>query len=332
VNRALAAKAPVYELRSPLSVNGKSFGAGAFYIGATGATTKLLQDLARTTGLSATGTTAKPGADAKLLHPVRIALWDQYGGSMPSGHTRFILEQFGFPYDLVYAKELDAGNLASKYDVIILPSGAVPANDRAAGRGGFGGEPDSMDIPAEYRNRLGRVTIAKTVPALKQFMEQGGTVVAVGSSANLGLNLGLPITNALVEKSANGQERALTAEKFYVPGSILRVQVDTTKAVSFGLPRDVDVFYNNSPAFRLGSDAAAKGVTPLAWFANGTPLRSGWAWGQNYLDGTVEAVQADIGKGTLYLFAPEITFRSQPHGTFKWLFNGIYGGETKPTP
>jgi hypothetical protein len=332
VNRALAAKAPVYVLRSPLSVNGKSFGAGAFYIGATGATTKLLQDLARTTGLSATGTTAKPGADAKLLHPVRIALWDQYGGSMPSGHTRFILEQFGFPYDLVYAKELDAGNLASKYDVIILPSGAVPANDRAAGRGGFGGEPDSMDIPAEYRNRLGRVTIAKTVPALKQFMEQGGTVVAVGSSANLGLNLGLPITNALVEKSANGQERALTAEKFYVPGSILLVQVDTTRAVSFGLPRDVDVFYNNSPAFRLGSDAAAKGVTPLAWFANGTPLRSGWAWGQNYLDGTVEAVQADIGKGTLYLFAPEITFRSQPHGTFKWLFNGIYGGETKPTP
>ena len=70
--------------------------------------------------------------------------------------------------------------------------------------------------------------------------------------------------------------------------------------------------------------AAAKGVRPLAWFANATPLRSGWAWGQSYLDGAVEAVEAPIGKGTLFLFAPEITFRGQPHGTFKWLFNGIY--------
>jgi len=251
---------------------------------------------------------------------------------MPSGHTRYILEQFDFPYDLVYPKDLDAGTLGSRYDVLILPSGAVPASDRAGGRGGFGGEPDSLDIPAEYRNRLGRVTIAKTVPALRQFLEQGGTIVAVGTSANLGLNLGLPITSALVEKNANGQERALPAEKFYVPGSLLRVQVDTTQAVSFGMPGNVDVFYNNSPAFHLGSDAAAKGVTPLAWFANGTPLRSGWAWGQNYLDGAVEAVKADIGKGTLYLFAPEITFRAQPAGTFKWLFNGIYGGDEKPTP
>jgi len=332
VNRALAAKAPVYVLRAPVSANGRTWPAGTFYIGATSATTPMLQLLAKTIGLSATGTTAKPGADAKQLQPVRIALWDQYGGSMPSGHTRFILEQFGFPYEVVYPKELDAGNLASKYDVIILPSGAVPASDRAGGRGGFGGEPDSLDIPAEYRNRLGRVTVAKTVPALRQFMEQGGTVVAVGTSANLGLHLGLPITNALVEKGANGQERPLSAEKFYVPGSILRVQVDTTQSVSFGLPRDVDVFYNNNPAFRLGGDAAAKGIRPLAWFANGTPLRSGWAWGQSYLDGAVEALQADIGKGTLYLFAPEITFRSQPAGTFKWLFNGIYGGEAKPTP
>jgi hypothetical protein len=330
VNRALAAKAPVYVLRAPLSVNGRTWPAGTFYIGATGATTQMLQRLAKSNGVSATGTTARPGPDAKLLQPLRIALWDQYGGSMPSGHTRYILEQFEFPYHVVYPKELDAGNLANKYDVIILPSGAVPSSDR--GGRGFGREPDSLDIPAEFRDRLGSVTIAKTVPALKQFVEQGGTIVAVGTSANLGLHLGLPITSALVEKNANGQERVLTAEKFYVPGSILRVQVDTTQAISFGMPRNVDVFYNNSPAFHLGSDAAAKGVRPLAWFENGTPLRSGWAWGQNYLDGAVEAVQADIGKGTVYLFAPEITFRAQPAGTFKWLFNGIYGGERKPTP
>ena len=62
----------------------------------------------------------------------------------------------------------------------------------------------------------------------------------------------------------------------------------------------------------------------MAWFDSPTPLRSGWAYGQGYLDGGVVAVDAPVGKGRLFLFAPEITFRGQPHGTFKFLFNGIY--------
>jgi hypothetical protein len=95
--------------------------------------------------------------------------------------------------------------------------------------------------------------------------------------------------------------------------------------VAYGLPRDLDVFYDNSPAFRLGTDATARGVRPLAWYPNATPLRSGWAWGQSYLAGAVAAAEAKVGKGTLYMFGPEITFRGQPHGTFKWLFNGISG-------
>ena len=57
-----------------------------------------------------------------------------------------------------------------------------------------------------------------------------------------------------------------------------------------------------------------------------TPLRSGWAWGQHYLEGGAAAVEATVGKGKVFLFGPEITFRAQPHGTFKFLFNGIYYG------
>jgi hypothetical protein len=259
---------------------------------------------------------------------MRVALWDQYGGSMPSGHTRWLLEQFEFPFEVVYPATVDAGNLASKYDVIVLPSGAVPsrAGRGGGGGGGFGFALDTTTIPAEFRPTLGRFSAARTVPALKQFLEAGGTVVAVGTSANLGTQLGLPLVNALVEKTSTGTERELSADKFYVPGSVLRVQVDTTLSVSAGLPGSLDVFYDNSPAFRLGSDAAAKGVRALAWFPTATPLRSGWAWGQNYLDGAVEAAEATVGKGKLYMFAPEITFRGQPHGTFKWLFNSIYGG------
>ena len=67
-------------------------------------------------------------------------------------------------------------------------------------------------------------------------------------------------------------------------------------------------------------------MTPVAWFADATPLRSGWAWGQHYLNGAVAVAEAQVGKGRLFLFGPEITFRAQPHGTFKFLFNGIYYG------
>jgi hypothetical protein len=325
VNRALKSGAEVSILGGTVQANGHSYPAGTFYIAATSTTTPMLRELAKTNGVSAEGVATRPAVSAKRLHTMRVALWDQYGGSMPSGHTRWLLEQFEFPFDVVYPSAFDAGNLASKYDVVLLPSGAVPS--REGGRGGAGfAAPDSATIPSEFRDRLGRYTVARTVPALRQFLEAGGTVVAVGTSANLGIDLGLPMANALVEKNAAGADRPLSNEKFYVPGSVLRVQVDTTRPVSAGLTRDLDVFYDNSPAFRLGSDAAAKGVRPLAWFPNATPLRSGWAWGQSYLDGAVEAAEATIGKGTLYMVAPEITFRGQPHGTFKWLFNGIYGG------
>jgi hypothetical protein len=326
VNRALKSGAAVSILRAPLSANGHAHPAGTFWIAATPATTSMLAQLARTNGVSAEGTTARPEAGARALHPLRIALWDQYGGSMPSGHTRWLLEQYEFPFEIVYPRTLDAGNLASRYDVIVLPSGAVPARDGQGRNGYLESAVDSLAVPAEFRNRLGRVTLARTVPQLREFLNAGGTIVAVGTSATLGMHLGLPMTDALLEHTAAGADRPLPADKFYVPGSILRVETDTTQLVDYGMPRDVDVFYDNSPAFRLGSDAATKGVHRIAWFASPTPLRSGWAWGQNYLDGAVEAAEATIGKGTLYMFAPEITFRAQPHGTFKWLFNGIYGG------
>ena len=103
---------------------------------------------------------------------------------------------------------------------------------------------------------------------------------------------------------------------------MLEASVDTSLPIAYGLPEKLDVFYDNSPAFRLLPDAALKGTRPIAWFSS-DPLRSGWGWGQQYLNGTVGAVEANVGKGKVYLFGPEITFRGQPHGTFKFLFNAI---------
>ena len=106
--------------------------------------------------------------------------------------------------------------------------------------------------------------------------------------------------------------------------------MDQRLAVSAGVPPQVDVFYDNSPVFVLEPNAAARGVKRIAWFGSKAPLRSGWAWGQEHLDGGTVAVEAEVGKGKVFLFGPEILERAQPHGTFKFLFNAIYYGTAEP--
>ena len=79
---------------------------------------------------------------------------------------------------------------------------------------------------------------------------------------------------------------------------------------------------------KLKPEALLQNIRPVAWFDNDQPLRSGWAWGQHYLDGGLAVIEAGIGKGKLFIFGPEIAYRGQPHGTFKFLFNGIYYGSS----
>src|SRR5262249_57416186 len=135
------------------------------------------------------------------------------------------------PFEVVFPQTLDAGNLNAKYDVLIFVDGGIPARDQqqqGGGGGGFGGgQPAADSIPTEFRGWLGRVTVAKTVPQLKSFVENGGTILTIGSSTVLGYHLGLPIKDALVER-VNGAERPLPREKYYVPGSILDARVDNT--------------------------------------------------------------------------------------------------------
>ena len=307
---------------------------GTFFVAAKPTTAAAVAKLAADLGVSFTGAAARPGGNAIKLRQPRIALADQYGGSMPSGWTRYLLEQFEFPFDVVFPQALDAGNLSAKYDVIIFPSGVGPAapgggrGGRGGGGGGGGGRGGGGGtIPAQYQSQLGAYTAAQTGPHLKKFLEDGGTILGVGrSGANLLDLMQLPVENHLSERSADGATRPLASEKYYVPGSILRVAVDTTAPIAHGITNPVDVFFDNSPVFRLEPDAALKGVKPVAWFDSAAPLRSGWAFGQGYLRGGVTIVEASVGKGKLYAFGPEITFRAQPHGTFKFLFNGIYLG------
>ena len=121
----------------------------------------------------------------------------------------------------------------------------------------------------------------------------------------------------------------MTREAFYVPGSILRVRVDNTTPLGYGFEPEVDMFFEHSPVFRISTESAARRV---AWFAGPSPLRSGWALGQSFLDGGTAVVDAPLGRGRVLLFGPEITYRAQSHGTFKFLFNAIYYGKAVPKP
>jgi hypothetical protein len=320
VNRLLKAGEDVYWPGDRV-VGGARGGTGAMYVAAKPSTRAVLQKAAADLGLTFTGVASAPQGTSLKLRPVRIGLWDRYGGSSSSGWTRWLFERFEFPFELVYAQTLDEGNLASRFDVIVLTSEATLSRSEDAAQAAAG-------VPAEYRATTGAISRTRTLPQLKQFVEDGGTLISIGASTSIGVELGLPVTSALVETGSGATMRPLTRDQFYVPGSVMRVRVDNSTPLGYGFERDVDVFFENSPVFRLGADL---GVRRVAWFVGASPLRSGWAWGQRYLEGGVAVADTQLGRGRVLLFGPEITFRAQPHGTFKFLFNAIYYGKAVST-
>jgi hypothetical protein len=322
VNRLLAAKKEVLRCASPVAAGGTNLPAGAFFVPAKRGVSGILAETGKELGLPAHPSNSRPGAGAARLKAARIGLWDSYGGSINSGWLRWLFEQFEFPYELVYAPRLDEGNLDQDFDVLIVVSGAI--RGAADGRRYRGGVQDPSSIPEEYRHMLGRITEEKTIPQLKAFLEEGNTILTIGSSTALASHLELPVEDALVEKQADGTESRLPREKYFIPGSILQARVNKGSPLAWGLPDTVDVTFNFSPVFKLLPQASLRGVSPVAWYEGPAPLRSGWAWGQHYVVGGLAVVEAKVGKGSLALFGPEIAFRAQPHGTFKLLFNGIF--------
>ena len=295
--------------------------------------TRMLKSIA---DLGVAITTVKPDLSRRGHRQPRIGLWDQYGGSMPSGWTRWILEQFEFPFSRVFAPELDAGNLNAKYDALIFVDGAIPAapdlkvgpaagggpptaGQGGGGRGGRGGPALSAEeVPAEFRTHLGRVTAETTMPQLRAFVEAGGSIIAIGSSAeNIVRHFKLPLEDHLVE---NGQP--LPRAKYFVPGSVLTARVDTKHPAAAGMKERTDFFFDNRPVFRL-TNPQDPSIRVIATFDSDKPLKSGWAWGQAALKDGIAAAEVKVGKGTVYLYGPEILHRAQPHGTFKLLFNAL---------
>lgn len=328
VNDLLQSGVEVYRLPAGASAK-TAIESGSFFIPASAKAKTALDKASKELGVDVISLAKRPSGALVKVAPMRIALWDTYGGSMPSGWVRWLMEQYHFPTKQIYAQDIDAGDLKKKYDVIVFVTRAIPAPGNAGGRGEseffMSREPKAEELPAEYRPWVGRITSEKSIPQLKKFLEAGGNVVTIGTSTNLAYHLNLPVKNALVEMTNSGAERPLPGEKYYIPGSILQVTLDSTQQATWGMPTYTDVYFDASPVFKIAPDAIAKGtIKPLAWFSTDKPLRSGWAWGQSYLRDGVAAFMAPVGAGKLFAFGPEITFRAQAQGTFKLLFNQLY--------
>ena len=216
---------------------------GAFCTTASEESRAIVTSAAAELGVPAQAMEKMPSGAARKLKPVRIGLYDQYGGIAPSGWTRFLLEQFEFPHEVVYPQTLDAGNLRAKFDVLLFPDEAY--------RGARGNDNSRTEaIPAEFRSMLGRITNDRTVPQLKTFVGAGGAVLTIGSSTGLGALLGVPVSDYLVTAGTDLAERTLKREEFYVPGSLMKVNIDTTHPLAHGMPTESVVFFDSSPVFK----------------------------------------------------------------------------------
>jgi hypothetical protein len=321
VNRLLKAGCAVYWLAKPQTVESRNFGSGAIWVQSSATARPILETAAKQLGVAAYALAKVPAGEAVKLKPIRVGLYDEYGGLMTSGWIRWLFEQYEFPFEVVYPQTLDAGDLRARFDVLVFSDRALLG----------GSQPKAEEIPTEFRPWLGHVTKEKTIPQIQKFLSAGGSVVTIGSATSMAELLGIPLENHLTEMGKDGKVHALPRDKYYVPGSLLKVRVDNNNPLAYGMPEEADVFFDNSPVFNLLPEAALKHTQPVAWFTSAKPLDSGWAWGQQYLKGGVAVAEASVGEGKFVALGPEVTFRGQPHGTFKLLFNGLYYGSAKAT-
>ena len=304
----------------------EEFAPGDFWIPAFDGDDARLGDLAAALGVDFEGLPSAPAVLSAPLARPAVALLDRYGGSMESGWTRFFLDEFGIPHEVAFAPDIDAGALSER-SVLIVPPGLIPEEDPADGDFGL---PDPDDVPAEYRGRVGAVSVATTVARILDFARAGGTVAAIGSSAeHLAVHAGLPISDHLVTIGEDGEARALRNSEFYVPGSVLLLRVDTAHPIARGLPEHVNVLFRRSPVWRVGPEGRAAGVREVGWFDTATPLRSGWAWRQQRLEGGAAIIEAPYGAGRLVLLGPEVIFRGQSHQAVRMLLASLFPGETR---
>lgn len=235
----------------------------------------------------------------------RIGIYKSHAASMDEGWTRWILDQYRIRYSSLTDADARAGNLRAKYDCVIIPSQS--SQQIADGL-------SSDRYPAEVSGGLGE----SGVNALKQFIDQGGTIITLNEASQFAIaKLGVPVKNVL---------EGVAAKEFYCPGSILKIKFDARSPLTKGAPAldsssDQSIaWFEGGPAF----DPTSGDARVIASFGEAKEvLLSGWLLGADKIANKGAIVEAKSGKGRVVMFAFRPQYRGQSIATLPFLFNAI---------
>ncbi|MFC2076184.1 M14 metallopeptidase family protein [candidate division KSB1 bacterium] len=317
VNRCIEAGLRVERARDRIQAGGGSAPPGAFIISGGSNLVPTVNRLSKELGLSVIGLGGKTPENRARLREIRLGVYQPWTSSMDEGWTRWVLERFEFPYKTVHNAEIQGGNLARRFDAILIPDIRPGSIINGVSKGG---------LPSEYTGGIGRQGLF----ALMDFVREGGSLITLGSSSELVLdNFDIEVTNPLKatgETDNDGKED----ERFFCPGSLLRVHLDVTDPLAYGMPEEATIFFSHSPAFQWSEtevDEETDGEAMKAMVAKYpgvNPLQSGWILNAESLQGKGALARIGMGSGEIVLFGFKPQYRASTWGTFKLLFNSIY--------
>ena len=280
-----------------------------------------MKEIAAETGVDFTPVSSVPSTGTHPIKHLRVGLYQRYyGGNVDEGWTRWLLEQYGYDPVSIFDAEIKKNELSAKYDVIVIPddsTATLTGETAAAGgrRGGGGGEfggRDPQDTPPEYRSGFGE----EGVSALKSFVQKGGTIVTLGTASGFAIDkLGVKARNILADAGP---------KQFWCPGSTLKVNVDTSSPLAYGMPKEALALYlSGDPVFQITPSSSNERYSVIVSYQDRDILQSGWLVGEGNITGKAAMISAEIGKGTVVLIGFRAQHRAQTYGTFKLLFNSL---------
>jgi hypothetical protein len=242
-----------------------------------------------------------PGGGVRINQP-RIAVYKSYMPSMDEGWTRWLLEQFGFPYTNVLNADVRGGDLHRTFDVIVIP-------DQKPAALHLGHKPGAM--PPQYTGGLGE----KGAAALRSFAENGGTLIFLNEASRYAIGqLRLNVKDGL---------EGLPTREFYAPGSILNAEVKARDPLALGMPASVSVWYEDGPAFEIAEEDG--GGKAVLLYPEAHVLASGWLLGEKHIARRAAVLDVPVGAGRAILFGIRPQYRAQSYQTFKLFFNALIG-------
>jgi len=230
----------------------------------------------------------------------RVALYRSYVAPIDEGWTRWVFDTWKVPYVSVVDSVVRAGKLRDRFDVIVLPDQSPHELMDGLPR----------QYPAPYAGGLG----PEGVEALRQFVTDGGTLVAINDASRFAVErLLLPVRNVL---------ESVADDEFYAPGSIFRLELDPSDAIARGMPAQSVAWYENGPAFEVLDSSAARVVGRYPADADKV-LLSGWALHPERVAGRGALVDVKLGTGRVVLFGFRPQYRGQSIATYPLLFNSL---------